>query len=170
MKLDEGDELIDVRWTGGERNMLIATSKGQAVKFSEKNIRPMGRTARGVRGIKLKKKGDEVIGMVIARKDRTLFTITENGYGKRTNIDEYRLIGRGGSGVKNIICSERNGDVVGIMAVKDEDELMLISQKGVGIRVQAKDISVIGRATQGVRIMKLSEGDKVAAVAKIVKD
>ena len=108
--------------------------------------------------------------MVLAQEDKTIFTITQNGYGKRTKISEYRLIGRGGSGVKNIICSERNGRVVGIKAIKEDDGLMLISQKGIGIRVKAKDISIIGRATQGVRIMRLKEGDKVAAVAKVVEE
>ncbi|MBW2996502.1 DNA gyrase subunit A [Candidatus Woesearchaeota archaeon] len=165
--LGEGDELISVKRTTGKSVILLATKNGQAVKFDENNVRSMGRGAKGVRGIKLKGK-DRVIGMEIAKDERTLFTITENGYGKRTLISEYRLINRGGSGVKNIICSERNGKVVAVKSVKDEDELMLISQKGIGIRVQAKGISVIGRATQGVRVMKLSEGDKVAAVAKVV--
>ncbi|MBR9691249.1 DNA gyrase subunit A [Candidatus Woesearchaeota archaeon] len=167
--LKEGDELISVRWTNGEKNLIIATRNGQAVKFDENNVRTMGRTAKGVRGIRLKGK-DEVVGMVIANEEATLFTMTENGYGKRTKISEYRLISRGGSGVKNIICSERNGKVVAIKSVTDESDLMLISQKGIGIRISAKDISVIGRATQGVRIMKLGEGDRIAAVAKIVKD
>ncbi|MEE9525286.1 MAG: DNA gyrase subunit A [Candidatus Woesearchaeota archaeon] len=165
--LKENDELISVKRTTGESVILLATKNGQSVKFDEKHVRNMGRSAKGVRGIKLKV-DDAVVGMEIARDERTLFTITENGYGKRTLISEYRLINRGGSGVKNIICSERNGKVVGVKSVKDEDELMLISQKGVGIRVPAKGISVIGRATQGVRIMKLGEGDKVAAVAKVV--
>jgi DNA gyrase subunit A len=169
LSLKEEDELIGVKWTNGERKILIATRNGQAVKFDENNVRNMGRSAKGVRGVKLKEK-DCVIGMVIANDERTLFTITENGYGKRTKISEYRLISRGGSGVKNIICSERNGKVVGVKSVKDEDELMLISKKGIGIRVPAKGISVVGRATQGVRVMKLSEGDKVAAVARVVKE
>ena len=167
--LKQGDELINVKWTNGERNLIIATKNGMAVKFRESDVRSMGRTAKGVRGVTLKQE-DQVIGMVIAKEDETLFTITENGYGKRTKISEYRLIGRGGKGVINIICSERNGKVVAIKSVVDESDLMLISQKGIGIRVNAKDISVIGRSTQGVRVMKLSEGDKVAAVAKVVKE
>jgi DNA gyrase subunit A len=170
MNLDEGDELIDVKLTDGNQQIIIATREGMAVKFNEANVRPMGRTARGVRGIRLKREGDYVIGMVVAKDDETLMTITENGYGKRTLVSEYRLISRGGSGVTNIICSERNGKVVDVKSVKDEDELMLISQKGIGIRVNAKDISVIGRATQGVTIMKLEEGDKIAAVAKVVEE
>jgi len=169
LSLDEGDELIDVIWTDGTKQLIIATKNGQAVRFQEEDVRPVGRTARGVRGIRLKG-SDDVIGMVLAENDKTLLTVTENGYGKRTKIDEYRLISRGGSGVKNIICSKRNGKVVAIKSVEDSDELMLISKYGIMIRVPAKDISVVGRATQGVIIMDLDEGDKVAAVAKIVKE
>jgi len=169
LNLDENDKLVDVILTDGSKQLIIATKNGQAVRFNEKDIRPMGRTAKGVRGIRLKDQ-DEVIGMVLAEDEKTLLTITENGYGKRTKISEYRLISRGGSGVKNIICSERNGKVVAIKNVIDSDELMLISQHGIMIRVPAKDISVIGRATQGVRLMKLGEKDKVVAAAKIVKE
>jgi DNA gyrase subunit A len=168
LSLKEEDELIGVKRTDGEKNIMLATKNGAAIKFNEKNVRSMGRNASGVRGIRLKDK-DCVVGMMIASDEETIFTITENGYGKRTKISDYRLIGRGGSGVKNIICSERNGKVVAVKRIKDEDDLMLISRKGVGIRVSAKDISTIGRATQGVRIMKMSEEDKVAAVAKIVR-
>jgi DNA gyrase subunit A len=168
LKLKQGDELIGVKKTSGKNRILLGTKNGQAVRFDEADVRSMGRTASGVRGIKLKA-GDEVVGMILATsEDRTVFTITENGYGKRTMNSEYRIISRGGSGVKNIICSDRNGKVVGIKSVKDEDELMLISKNGIGIKTSVKDISVIGRATQGVRIMKLSEGDKVAAVAKFL--
>jgi len=167
LSLNDTDELIGVKRTDGNQNLILATDKGMAVRFSEKDVRSMGRSAKGVRGIRLKD-DDKVVGMVVAKDEETLFTMTENGYGKRTKIAEYRLIGRGGRGVKNIICSERNGCVVAVKNVIDESDLMLISQKGIGIRVKTKDISVIGRATQGVRIMRLSEKDKVAAVAKIV--
>jgi len=170
LTLKENDELIGVKWTDGNQKIMLATRKGMAVMFDENAVRPMGRSAKGVKGIRLKKEKDKVVAMVLAQEDKTIFTITENGYGKRTKIPEYRLIGRGGSGVKNIICSERNGNVVGVKSIKEEDGLMLISQKGIGIRVKAKDISVIGRATQGVRVMKLKEGDKVAAVAKVVEE
>jgi len=169
LSLEEGDELIDVIWTDGTKELIIATKNGQAVRFNEEDVRSMGRTAKGVRGIRLKE-NDEVIGMVLAEKHKTLLTVTENGFGKRTEIEEYRLISRGGSGVKNIICSKRNGKVVAIKTVEATDELMLISQGGIMIRVPAKDISVIGRATQGVTIMDLDEGDKVAAVASVVKE
>ncbi|MBW2978407.1 DNA gyrase subunit A [Candidatus Woesearchaeota archaeon] len=169
LSLDEGDELIDVIWTDGTKQLIIATKNGQAVKFKEEDVRDVGRTARGVRGIRLKE-DDEVVDEVLAEDEKTLLTVTENGYGKRTKISEYRLISRGGSGVKNIICSKRNGKVVAIKSVEDSDELMLISKHGIMIRVPAKDISVVGRATQGVTIMDLDEGDKVAAVATIAKE
>lgn len=164
-----GDELVNVKITDGTKQVILATENGMAVKFHEKNVRPMGRTAAGVRGIKLRK-GDKVVEMVLGEDEKTLLTVTENGYGKRTGISEYRLINRGGSGVKNIICSDRNGKVVSITTVEDSDELMFISKNGIAIRIPASGISVIGRNTQGVRIMKLEEGDKVVAAAKIVND
>jgi DNA gyrase subunit A len=167
--LDEGDVLVEVVKTDGSQNLLIATKKGQAVKFDEKDARDIGRSARGVRGIRLKK-GDEVVAMVIADDSKTLLTITENGYGKRSQISDYRLIKRGGSGVININCSERNGEVVAVKSVIGSDELMLVSKNGILIRVPAEDISVIGRNTQGVRVMRLEQGDKVMSAAKIVNE
>lgn len=167
--INPGDELVDVSLTDGMMNLIIATSNGMAVRFSEEDVRPMGRTAAGVRGITLK--GDDyVIGMVKAEDDKTLLTATKNGYGKRTPVSEYRLIKRGGVGVKNIVCSERNGKAVAVRSVTDEDEIMLISHSGIIIRTPVKDISVIGRATQGVRIMKLDEGDKLMDAAKIINE
>ena len=152
--------------------MIIGTKFGLAIKFSEKDARIMGRTASGVRGIKLKK-GDEVIGMEVAKEDATLLTITENGNGKRTKISDYRLIRRGGKGVINILTcyikpQTKNTAVVGIKTVVDDDEIMFISQKGVIIRTPVNGISVIGRNTQGVRLMRLKEGDKVNSLARVV--
>ena len=169
INLNEGDSLIGVVMTDGSNNMIIATRKGMAVRFVENDIRPMGRAAAGVRGIKLKV-DDLVVGMVKGEDSKTLFTITENGYGKRTAISEYRVINRGGVGVKNIICSPRNGCAVSIRSVNEEDELMFISQKGIIIRNAVKDISNIGRSTQGVRLMRLGEGDKVKDTAKIINE
>ena len=166
ISLDGQDELIGVKLTNGDREIILATKKGNAVRFNEKNVRPTGRSSQGVRGIKLLS-DDNVIGMVIASENRTLLTVTENGYGKRTKIEDYRLINRGGSGVRNIICSERNGDVVSINSVKEEDEIMLITKKGITIRTLVSQISVIGRNTQGVRLMNTSKGDKLVSVAKI---
>lgn len=169
ISINEGDELMDVSLTDGDKQVMIATSNGQAVKFHESDVRPMGRTAAGVRGISLK--GDDaVIGMVLADDNNTLLTVTENGYGKRTTMGEYRLIKRGGSGVKNIICSSRNGKAVAIRHVTDDDGIMLISQNGIIIRTAAKNISTIGRSTQGVRVMKLGAGDKLIDVAKIINE
>jgi len=165
----EDDELVTVVLTDGSKDVIIATEQGMAVRFNEKDVRPMGRTAYGVRGIKLKAE-DKVVGMVVAEKNKTLLTVTAKGYGKRTQIEEYRLISRGGVGVTNIKITDKNGKVVTIRAVRDQDDLMLISQKGIIIRIPSKSISVIGRATQGVRVMKLDEGDRLVAAAKIVSE
>ncbi|MEM4336950.1 MAG: DNA gyrase subunit A [Candidatus Woesearchaeota archaeon] len=169
IKLAEGDDLIDVVMTDGRDQLMLATKKGVAVRFREEDVRVCGRSAMGVRGIKLKG-GDEVVGMVIANDNETLLTITENGYGKRSKISDYRIINRGGCGVINIQCTERNGEVVAVKSVTDEDEIAVISQKGIMIRIPVKLISVIGRNTQGVRIMKLEGEDKVVAAAKIVHE
>jgi DNA gyrase subunit A len=168
IKLVEGDDVIGVVKTDGTQQIILATKEGMAVRFNETDVRPVSRHSQGVRGITLKKKSDSVIGMVIAEPEKTLLTITENGYGKRTTIAEYRLINRGGSGVINIKTTERNGKVVAIKSVTDEDELMFISVNGQVIRTSSKFISVIGRNTQGVTLMKLNKGDKVADSAKIV--
>jgi DNA gyrase subunit A len=162
--LDEDDQVISVRKTSGNDEILLGTKRGQAIRFSEKNVRPIGRTGRGVRGITLNK-DDEVIGCILARPNETILTITENGYGKRTPIEEYRLINRGGKGVRNIICSERNGNVVNIRRVKGDESLLLISEKGILIRTSVAQINSIGRNTQGVRVMNLTSGDKVQRVA-----
>ncbi len=166
INLDEGDELVKVLKTKGTENIMIATRNGQAVRFNEKDARSIGRGARGVRAITLV--NDKVIGAVVAKDDATILTITENGYGKRTSIPEYRLIRRGGKGVRNIICSPRNGKVVEIRQVYDQNEIIIMSKQGQVIRTQASQISVIGRNTQGLRIMKLKPGDKVTSIAKIV--
>ncbi|MAH33347.1 DNA gyrase subunit A [archaeon] len=167
--LDENDSLINVRKTDGNKEIILATKNGIAVRFNEKDVRSTGRSSRGVRGIRLSE-NDKVIGMVEATNNKTLLTVTENGYGKRTKIEEYRLISRGGSGVRNIICSERNGSVVSINSVSNDDEIMLISKNGITIRIQASQISVIGRTTQGVRLMRLNDLDKLVSVAKIIKE
>ena len=167
--LDEKDELINVALTDGSQQIILATKGGNAVRFEEKNVRPTGRSAQGVRGIRLSDK-DEVIGMEVASDEKTLLTVTENGYGKRTQISEYRLINRGGSGVINIQCSERNGGVVCICSVTDNDDIIFISKNGIIIRVPSTDISVIGRNTQGVRIMKLKDDDKVVSAVKVLRE
>jgi DNA gyrase subunit A len=166
--LDEKDELKSVMLTDGNQQIIIATKQGMAVKFQESDVRPMGRTATGVIGIRLR--DDNVVGATIADDKLSLVTITENGYGKRSPISDYRLINRGGVGVINIKITDKNSQVVAIAQVADNDELMLISQSGVLIRTPVTGISVIGRNTQGVRVMRLDEKDKVISLAKIVPE
>src|SRR3989338_4530245 len=167
--VEDGDELVTVLLTDGSKQIILATAEGNAVKFEEEDARPIGRSGKGVIGIRLQS-NDCVIGAVIADENKTLLTITENGYGKRTDISEYRLINRGGSGVINIQCSERNGSVVSICSVTDNDDIIFISKNGIIIRVPSTDISVIGRNTQGVRIMKLEANDKVVATVKVPRE
>ncbi|MBW3021542.1 DNA gyrase subunit A [Candidatus Woesearchaeota archaeon] len=167
--LEPGDDLIEVIMTSGSDQIILATENGMAVRFSEKDVRSIGRSGKGVRGIALKN-NDSVIGMVKADDTQSLLTVTENGYGKRTAVTDYRLISRGGVGVKNIICSERNGKVVAIHSVTDDTEIMLISQEGIVIRIPAKGVSVIGRNTQGLRLMRLNAEDRVVAAAKIISE
>jgi DNA gyrase subunit A len=169
IKLRENDGLIEVKLSDGEQKFIIASKGGNAVKFNENDVRDVGRNSMGVRGIRLSP-GDEVIGMEKVKDSDSLLTITENGFGKRTDVSEYRLISRGGKGVINIKTTDRNGNVVAIKTVNDDDEIMAISQNGIVIRTVAKDIAHIGRNTQGVRIMRLREGDKVTTVAKVVKE
>ena len=169
LNLDEGDSLVNVIKADEGDQILIATRNGIAVKFKESDIRAMGRTARGVKGIKLKK-DDIVIDMVKGDDEKSLLTISEKGYGKRTKIAEYRLINRGGAGVINLKCTEKNGKVVAVRSVNLEDQVIVISKNGIMIRTPVKDISEIGRSTQGVRVMNIGEGDKVIAAAKIAKD
>jgi len=167
--LKEGDGLVEVRKTDGEQELIIATKRGQSIRFKEADAREIGRTGQGVIGIRLKGEGDEVVGTAVCKKP-ALLTITENGYGKRTAIDEYRLQSRGGSGVINIKTEGRNGDVVGIRAVDESDEFILMTSGGQAIRTYVKDISVIGRNTQGVRIIRLKEDEKVATFAVVPKE
>lgn len=169
INLDEGDELVGVKYTTGDQEIILATKNGSANRFNEKDVRSVGRTAIGVRGIRLKDK-DEVIGMLAAEEGMDLLTLTANGYGKRTSVSEYRLCNRGGTGVTNIKITEKNGYVQTVMLVDGNEEVMLVSKSGIGIRIKSSDISLIGRATQGVRVMRLNEGDYLAAAAKIVVD
>ncbi|HKZ21856.1 MAG TPA: DNA gyrase subunit A [candidate division Zixibacteria bacterium] len=166
--IEEKDELIGASQTDGSCDIVLATREGQAVRFPEDKVREMGRQAYGVKGVTLEK-NDFVIGMVVIKRDSTLLSVAENGYGKRSPISDYRLTNRGGKGVINIKTTERNGKVVAIKEVLDEDELMLITQRGMIIRLPVKTIKVIGRNTQGVRLINLDSGDKVTDVARVVK-
>ena len=165
--LPPDDELIEAAITDGTFDIVLATRKGQAIRFPEDKVRPMGRTAYGVRGVNLGK-GDYAIGMVVVKRESTLLSVTENGYGKRSNISDYRMTNRGGKGVINIKTTERNGEVVSIKEVIDDDELILITKKGITNRQRVKSISVISRNTQGVRLISLDQGDKVIDVARVV--
>ncbi|MFH1258310.1 MAG: DNA gyrase subunit A [Elusimicrobiota bacterium] len=169
INLDEGDSLIGVEHIVGKEEIILATKQGMAVRFPESQIRSIGRGGRGVKGITLRK-GDEVVGMEAVSLKDILLTATENGYGKRTEVSEYRIVHRGGIGVHNIKCSERNGLVVGIKKVENNDEIMLMTAQGMTIRLPVKGISVISRNTQGVRLVRLEEGDKLAAIAHIAKE
>lgn len=166
--LDEGDELISTKLTDGQRHLFIGTKMGKAIHFPETQVREMGRTARGIRGIRLSK-GDEVVGMEVVVPHTSLLTVTENGYGKRSLASEYRIQNRGGAGIYTVKRTKKTGDVVGIMAITDEDELMVISNKGKIIRLKASDIPVQGRSTQGVRLITLEEFERVVAVAKLAE-
>ena len=167
--LDEGDRLMDVKMTDGKQEILLGTAQGMAVRFNEDDVRPTGRSSSGVRGITLKE-DDEVIGMIVAEKEKTILTATRNGFGKRTPIEDYRLISRGGSGVINIQTSDRNGPVASIACVSDDDEIMVITKAGITIRMPVSDISIIGRNTQGVRVMKLDDNDAIVSVTKVEKE
>jgi DNA gyrase subunit A len=163
----EGDELLAVRHTSGDDDVMMISRLGQAIRFHEADVRPVGRGASGVRGMRLRK-GDEVIAVDIARDDSDLFVITENGFGKRTPISEYRITGRGGLGVRTVTLTDRKGYLVGVRVLRDNHEIMLQSRDGVVIRMRADGISRHGRATQGVKVMNMREGDVVVAVARMV--
>jgi len=169
IKLDEDDELISTKLSDGKQTIMIATANGQACRFHESEVRPMGRVTRGVIGIRLGK-DDKAVSMAIVSEEGTLLTITENGYGKRSPISEYRKTHRGSKGVRTIITNERNGKVIWVKEVTDDDEIMVTSREGMIVRIPVKDIRIQGRNTMGVRIMKLTEGDKVVSVAKIVEN
>ena len=167
IKLDDGDEVVDTAVTDGAKEIILATSSGLAARFSEKDVRPTGRATYGVRGVRLTK-GDSVVSMAVVDPKDQLLTVCEFGYGKRSPVEDYRKIRRGGKGVITIKTTERNGPVVSAMKVDNDDELIVTSVNGMVIRMPVNGISVLGRATMGVRLMKLKEGDKVTAVARLV--
>ena len=169
MTIREGDELIDVKITSGEDQVILATRGGMAIRFHESDARPMGRVTEGVRGVTLDQE-DRVVGMVVARPDSTLLVVTERGMGKRTHVEAYRFQRRGGKGVINLKTNERSGKVVAIKNVLPDEQLMIITRKGVVNRQRVDEIRVIGRATQGVRLMNLDEGDEVMDLARVVSE
>ncbi|GAB4388757.1 MAG: DNA gyrase subunit A [Thermodesulfovibrionales bacterium] len=168
MNLDEGDELIAVRMTDGMSDLIIGTRDGLAIRFNEEDVRAMGRTARGVRGIRLMK-GDEVVSADAIQEKTSLLTVTEKGLGKRTKVEQYPVQGRGGKGVISIKLTEKWGKTVGLIQVRDDDEVMMISHKGKVIRMEAGNISLLGRNTQGVRLMDVNSDDRVVSLGKVVE-
>ena len=164
----EGDQLLEAKITSGSAEIMIAARGGKAIRFNEDKVRPIGRTGQGVRGIELDE-GDEVVGMICIEPDskQDVLVLSENGYGKRTDLDEYRITNRGGKGVKTINITEKTGDLVSIQAVTDENDLMIINRSGVTIRTKVDQIRLAGRATQGVRIINLREGDVIASVMAV---
>lgn len=169
INLDEGDELKWIRMTTGEDEVIISTSQGQAIRFHEKDARPMGRVSRGVRGIRLRA-GDQVIGMDIAQEDSFIFVISEYGYGKRTKVSQFTAHKRGGVGIRSAVVNKKTGQLVGVKTlVGDEQEVIIISREGQTIRLGLENIPQLGRATQGVRIMRLNDGDSVVSLALVEK-
>lgn len=166
--IHEGDRLLNASLTNGNNHIVIAKSEGKAVHFHESDVRPMGRTAAGVRGVTLESESDKVIGMVcITRQDANLLVVSENGYGKRSDMDDYRITKRGGKGVKTLNITDKTGKLVAIKQVGDDDDLMIINRSGITIRISVSELRVMGRATQGVRLIKLNEDDRISSVEKI---
>ncbi|MGK9369906.1 DNA gyrase subunit A [Melioribacter sp. Ez-97] len=169
INLVEGDNLVEAKLSDGNNDIIIGTRNGMAIRFNEKDVRDMGRTATGVRGINLAK-DDKVIGMIVVRNASTLLVVTNKGYGKRSELDDYRLTRRGGKGIITIKTSEKNGKMIAMKEVNDSDELVIITTKGMVIRQSVKDIRVMGRNTQGVRLIKLNEGDEIADIARVIPE
>jgi DNA gyrase subunit A len=180
IELEQGDRLVGVDITDGTRQIILCSSGGKAIRFNENDVRPMGRTAAGVRGIRLPEPApaaegaeqakEEVISLIIVDPEGMVLTASENGYGKRTAIEDFPIHGRGGQGVIALQISERNGRMVGALLVKPEDEIMLISSGGTLVRTQVNEISVQGRNTQGVRLIRVDEGDRLVGLERIVSD
>src|SRR4029077_3182454 len=162
--LDEGDELISAKITHGNNYIFLGSYEGQAIRFAESQVRGMGRQARGVRAMDLAE-GDYLVGMEVVDRDGLILSIAENGYGKRTPLDDYRLTARGGKGVINMKTTGKTGKVVAILSVKEDSEIIIVSQNGKIIRIESSTIRQVGRSTQGVRLVSLDEGDKIAAAS-----
>ena len=169
--IKENDELLEAKLTNGSSQILLAVKSGKAIRFEESKTRPMGRGASGVRGIRLKNDLDEVVGMIsVNDMDANILVVSENGYGKRSSLEDYRITNRGGKGVKTISITEKTGKLVSIKSVSDSDDLMIINKSGIAIRMEVINLRVMGRATQGVKLINLKENDQIAAVAKVMKD
>ncbi|MEM8895221.1 MAG: DNA gyrase C-terminal beta-propeller domain-containing protein, partial [Bacteroidota bacterium] len=166
--INEGDQLLNVSLTNGDNHIVIAKKSGKAIHFHESDVRPMGRTAAGVRGVSLEGDSDRVVGMVcISREEADLLVVSENGYGKRSNIDDYRITKRGGKGVVTLKVTEKTGSLVAIKEVVDSDDLMIVNKSGITIRISVGDLRVMGRATQGVKLIRLNDDDSISSVTQI---
>jgi DNA gyrase subunit A len=166
----EGDELLEAKLTNGNSHVMMAVKSGKAIRFEENKTRPMGRGASGVRGIRLNSENDEVVGMIAVNDmDANILVVSENGYGKRSNLEDYRVTNRGGKGVKTISITDKTGELVTIKNVIDQDDLMIINKSGIAIRMEISGLRVMGRATQGVKLINLKGNDTIAAVAKVMK-
>ena len=162
--------MLEVRLTNGDNHIIIASSAGQAIHFHESNVRPMGRTATGVRGIRLAGDTNKVVGMVcVPHEEATLLVVSAKGYGKRSFVGEYRITKRGGKGVKAMNVTEKTGSLVAIKGVVDSDDLMIINKSGITIRLAVEGLRIMGRATQGVKLIRINEGDAISSVEKIEK-
>ena len=169
--IKEDDELLEAKLTNGESQILIAVKSGKLVRFEEGKTRPMGRSASGVRGITLRDDKDEVVGMVsVNDMESEILVVSEKGYGKRSSLDDYRITNRGGKGVKTLSITEKTGDLISINSVTDADDLMIINKSGLTIRMEVSDLRVMGRATQGVRLINIKGNDSIAAVTKVIRE
>ncbi len=167
----EGDELLEAKLTTGSSQVILGLKSGKAIRFEESKTRPMGRNASGVRGVTLADEKDEVIGMVALNNlEENILVVSEKGYGKRSELEDYRITNRGGKGVKTLTITEKTGNLVAIKSVTDADDLMIINRSGVAIRISVEDLRVMGRAAQGVKVINLRADDEIAAVAKVVKE
>jgi DNA gyrase subunit A len=167
----EGDELLEAKLTTGSSQVILGLKSGKAIRFEESKTRPMGRSASGVRGVTLADENDEVIGMVTVNNlEENILVVSEKGYGKRSELEDYRITNRGGKGVKTLTITEKTGNLVAIKSVTDADDLMIINRSGVAIRISVEDLRVMGRAAQGVKVINLRADDEIAAVAKVVKE
>jgi len=170
ISINEGDELIDAKLTNGNSEIMLAVKSGYAIRFEESKVRNMGRTAAGVRGISLSGPEDEVVGMVVVTSDNDhLLVVSEKGFGKQTPISDYRITNRGGKGVKTLNLSDRTGSLIKIKQVEGDEDLMIITRLGVTIRINVGDVSTQGRNTQGVKLIRLRDGDDIASVAKVME-
>ncbi|HRH65714.1 MAG TPA: DNA gyrase C-terminal beta-propeller domain-containing protein, partial [Bacteroidia bacterium] len=172
INIEDGDSLLEARLTNGKQEIMLATRKGKLVRFNEETVRPVGRNSIGVKGVTLDEKDDAVIGMVCVNdpEKESVLVVSEKGYGKRSEVEEYRKTNRGAKGVKTINVTEKTGDLIAIKVVEDDDDLMIINKSGITIRMKVVELRVMGRATQGVRLIRLDDDDAIASVAKVEVD